>query len=286
MRSGVARLANHETCAMFCMAPESCYGAFMDETPPSVPRVPAWGYVLAIALLVGLVAGAYWFKTGPAVRLTGGGPVAVPESSQTLLARGIGEHNAGNLDLALDLNRKVLQRDPAHAQAHYNIAQIHMARDRPAQAQSEYEAALKAAPDFLDARVNLGAALYRQRRFAEAVREFEQAVQAAPNHPLALFDLGITVLELGRLDEAIRWLNRALREDPKHDQTHYYLGVALERKGRLGEATAALRQALALNPRHADAYLALSKVYQAQGEQRLAREALAKAVELAPHLKK
>jgi Tfp pilus assembly protein PilF len=56
----------------------------------------------------------------------------------------------------MELYHKVLQRDPGHAAAHYNLGQIYTARKQFAPAQWEYEAALKADPQSVDARLNLG----------------------------------------------------------------------------------------------------------------------------------
>ena len=252
----------------------------MADTAPS--RIATWSSLLLATLLVTLVGGAFWLKTRP--KLAGSSDPARLESAQTLLARGIREHNAGNFDAAMELYHKILQRDPAEVHAHYNLGQIYNERRQYAQAQWEYEATLKANPQALDARINLGLVLYRQRQFA-AAEAFRQVLQTAPRYSTALYDLGITLLDMGQAKEASRWLAAAVRENPKWVDAHYYLGVALERQRRLPEAKAALQKALALNPGHAQAYAVLSRVYLAQGERNLAREALTKAVALNPRVK-
>ena len=253
--------------------------ASMTDTPTS--RIPNWSQLLLAAILVVLVGGAFWLKTRPKPAIRG---AAATESTGTLLARGIQAHNAQHHDEAIELYHKVLQREPAHPQAHYNIAQIYNARGQYAQAQWEYEAALKADPTFLDARLNLGVALSRQRQFAQAAEAFGQVLKASPKNATALFDLGITLIDLGRAQEASRYLTAAVRESPKWADAHYYLGLALERQRQLAEAKAAFQKTLELNPRTPNAYLALSRVYMAQGNRRLAVQALAKATELNPAL--
>ena len=240
-------------------------------------RAPRWSHLVLAGVLVALVGGAFWLKSRPKAALSG---AARAESTESLLARGIQAHNAGSLDAAMDLYFKVLQREPAHPQAHYNIAQIYNARGQNAKAQWEYEAALKAEPQSVNARLNLGVVLYRQRQFAAAAQEFRKVLEASPKNALARFNLGITVLELGQTDEAIRWLTAALQDDPKGVDAHYYLGLAFERKRRFPEARVEFLKVLELNPRYPVAYVALARVYSAQGEQRLAQEASAKAAEL------
>jgi len=194
-------------------------------------------HLLIPALLAALVGVAYWLKTRPG---TTAAPIttASAESTQALLARGIRAHDGGAPDAAKDLYHKVLEREPANATAHYNIAQIYNARGQYAQAQWEYEAALKADPKFVDARINLGVVLYRLRQFPAAAAEFQHVLDAAPRHPQALFNLGTTLIEMGQAEQAVRPLRAALAEDPKSANTHYYLGVALERQHKLPEAKA------------------------------------------------
>ena len=260
----------------------------MDDTStvePARSRFPAWSQLLLAAILVALVGGAFWLKSRPKPGISGAASQS-QEATGSLLARGIQAHNAGSLDAAIDFYHKVLQREPAHPAAHYNIAQIYAHRAQWAEAQWEYEAALKGDPKFRDARLNLGVVLYRQRQFAPAVQAFRQVLEASPNHPLALYDLGLTLVELGQADEAVRVLTAALREDPKRTDIHYNLGLALERQRRFREAKAELLKWLEISPNHADGYVALARVYMAQGEKNLSLQALAKAVQLNPSLKK
>ena len=147
-----------------------------------------WSHLLLGVLLVALVGGAFWLKaTGTPVRRgnTGGTTLGATagESTQALLARGIREHNAGANDAAMELYHRVLQREPGHAQAHYNLGQIYNARGEYAKAQWEYEAALKTEPESVNARLNLGVVLHRQAQFARAAQEFRQVLQLSPKNP-------------------------------------------------------------------------------------------------------
>src|SRR5438093_1218279 len=154
-----------------------------DEAAPR--RVLRWSHLLLGVLLVALVGGAFWLKSTrtPVATSTPAGttPRAAPgESTQALLARGIREHNAGANDAAMELYHRVLQREPGHAQAHYNLGQIYNTRGEYAKAQWEYEATLKAEPESVNARLNLGVVLHRQGQFARAAQEFRQVLQIYP----------------------------------------------------------------------------------------------------------
>jgi tetratricopeptide (TPR) repeat protein len=242
------------------------------------PRRPlALGRFILPALLVGVVLVSYWLKIRPTLGLGG---ASSAESIEALLARGVQAQNAGSFDVAMNLYRRVIKKEPGNHQAHYNIGQIYNARNQNTEARREYEAALKTAPNFLDARLNLGVMLYRERQFAAAAEAFREVLRSSPSHAQALFDLGISLLELGQIKEAIRWLTEALSQQPKQPSTHYYLGVALYRAGELAKARSALEQAVSFDPSFAVAYEELAKVHDDLGQRALAQEARAKASEL------
>ena len=250
------------------------------KTPPDVKRTSALVGLVLPALLVGIVAVSYWIKIRPPMSAVSG-----EESADQLLAQGIRAHGAGALDQALVLYRKVLERDPANAFAHYNTAQILNDRGRYPEAEAEYGAALKAKADFVDARVNLGVVQYRQKQFPAAAATFRDALKLSPRHAQALFDLGITLYELGETDQAMARLNDALRENPKQPAAHYYLGRAHARQGELGQARAAFERTVALDGGYGPAYFELAKLYRAAGEGRRADDAEAKAAALAKNPK-
>ena len=255
----------------------------MANSPARPKRPLALGHVILPALLVGTVLVSYWLKIRPTLSVGG---ASSADSAASLLARGIQAHNAGSLDAALEFYRQVLQKEPGHHQAHYNIGQIYNARNQNTEARREYEAALKTAPNFLNARLNLGVMLYRERQFGAAADAFREVLRADPNHAQALFNLGISLLELGQIKESIRWLTEALSWQPKQPSTHYYLGLALKRAGELPKARAALEQVVNLDPRFAVAYEELAKVYDGLGQRVLAQEARAKAAALASNRSK
>jgi Tfp pilus assembly protein PilF len=90
------------------------------------------------------------------------------------LVLGIRLQQVRQYDGALAAYKQVLQRDPVSPHAHYNIAQIYNELGQYADAQREYESALRADSQFLDARLNLGVVLYRQRQFTAAAEAFRR----------------------------------------------------------------------------------------------------------------
>ena len=94
-----------------------------------------------------------------------------------------------------------------------------------------YRRVLDLAPDWIDARINLGVALYQMARLDEAHAEFLAAVELDPSNGIARYNLGCVLEELGKVDEAIGHLRRAARAMPGHSDVFFNLALAYEKRG-------------------------------------------------------
>jgi len=99
------------------------------------------------------------------------------------------------------------------------------------QAVESYRQVLALAPEWIDARINLGVALYQLGRAEEAREEFAAAVQLDPLSGISRYNLGCVLEEQGHLDEAIEHLRRAARAMPGHADVHFNLALAYEKRG-------------------------------------------------------
>lgn len=100
------------------------------------------------------------------------------------------------------------------------------------QAIQNYRQVLDLAPDWVEAHINLGVALYQLGRIEAARAEFLAAVQLDPGNGIACYNLGCVLEELGEIDQAIRHLRRAMRCLPSHTEVHFNLAVAYEKRGQ------------------------------------------------------
>jgi hypothetical protein len=97
-----------------------------------------------------------------------------------------------------------------------HIALGALAEDRndPVNALDEYEAALTAHPDVLDALNNSALLIGRAGGWVEAARRFERIVEITPDKAIAHFNLSFAYAVLRRYDDAIREQRRAIDLDP------------------------------------------------------------------------
>ena len=92
-----------------------------------------------------------------------------------------------------------------------------------------------------DARVDLGAFLFRQGRLPEAASVLTQAAQFEKASPRAYLELGRVLLQVGKLEPAARQLEEAVRRNSADANAHFLLARAYQRLGRDAEAARELR---------------------------------------------
>lgn len=99
------------------------------------------------------------------------------------------------------------------------------------QAAENYRRAIELAPQWTEAHINLGVALYQMGRIEEAREEFSMAVELDPLNGISQYNLGCVLEEQGESAEAIVYLERAARAMPAHADVHFNLALAYERRG-------------------------------------------------------
>ena len=163
-------------------------------------------------------------------------------------------------------------------QQHSARGAAYMRETRYADAEKEYRAALRLAPQDADLHFNLGIALGQEGNPDGAIAEFREVLRLNPNHEWAHANLGIALGNKGDWDGEIAEEHEALRLNPNNDFAHVDLGVALGGKGDWDGETAEEREALRLNPKNefAHVYLAMALGAKGDGDGQIAedREAL------------
>ncbi len=122
----------------------------------------------------------------------------------------------GKYDLALNRLQRALEADPSSAAAHNAIALLYERLNEESKAEEHYKDAVRLKPDFSPAHTNYGSFLCKTNRPAQAEAQF----QAAVKNPLydtpevAYTNAGLCMLRYGEPDKAETYLRDALQKKP------------------------------------------------------------------------
>jgi tetratricopeptide (TPR) repeat protein len=107
---------------------------------------------------------------------------------------------------AVDLYRRVVDKQPKHADAHVNLGRLLHERGDPFGALEHYRAALVERPEDGTATFNLGVALEDLGRASEAMDQYERALILDQKNADAHYNLARLLEQAGRSDAAVRHL--------------------------------------------------------------------------------
>jgi tetratricopeptide (TPR) repeat protein len=127
---------------------------------------------------------------------------------------------------------------PAAAQAPehwFNQGSLLEAEDKT-QAEAAYRRAIRLAPDYADAYLNLVVLMCDGGRCAEAVTLYREALRRVPDEALLHFNLAVALEDLERNDEALASYEACLRIAPKLADAHYNAARLHELSGHRSQA--------------------------------------------------
>ena len=196
----------------------------------------------------------------------------------------------------LTLWQSVLDRWPAHARAHRNLAAELKLANRPDEEIVHLRAAVQDLPEIRnvlglellalgrngeaadelqryvrdnprdgDAWANLGNALSALGRHDEALQAFQRAVAINPDNGLSQRNLALQYFQQNDFDHAVVHAREAVRLTPNEAAAHNLLGLALIGQQKIDDAIAEFRASLALQPDNNDASGYLERTLKAIG---------------------
>ncbi len=180
----------------------------------------------------------------------------------------------GELTQAERLFSRILQDHPGHLKAQFNLANLHSAQGRLAQAKEAWtnvtsQAAIMGDNDAAEAWSSLGAACMDLGQGDEALAAYSQACERKGDDATNWLNLAVAAEAAGRFGTAIAACKRACKLSPQSDDAFLRLGNVLlaanrasNKKELLAEVLEAWRQSLKLNPRQPNLVKLLDKYQQ------------------------
>ncbi len=205
-----------------------------------------------------------------------------PDHVRALFNLGLVRIRQGGLDDAVALFGEALRHQPDFAEAENALGIALRLSNRHQEALAHYARALAIKPDYAEAENNVGLTLQVLGRGAEALSHFERAIAIRPDYAEAENNLGAALRALYRYEEAVAHYRRAVAAMPASAAAHSNLGAALQLVGRHDEALAQAEEALALMPGLAEAHHVRGTVLRTLGRLDEAAQELEQAIALAP----
>ncbi|MCS6775969.1 MAG: tetratricopeptide repeat protein [Chloroherpetonaceae bacterium] len=126
-------------------------------------------------------------------------------------------------------------------------------------------AEVERSPRDFEARSRYGMALAAAGRPAEAEKEFLAAIRLAPESPVVYHNLGVLYHNQGQAARADAAFRRELELAPGSGLAHHYRGLALQEMRQYRQAIQQFRLAIALEPDLAPPYLSLALLLSREG---------------------
>ncbi len=154
----------------------------------------------------------------------------------------------GDTDRQSELLRKVIDRQPANAQAHAALGENYLQQGQLRDAQAAFRTGLEHDPDNFVALVGLGNTLLRRDEHREAEKVLTRAVEIDPEYSFAWSDRGRARARQHNLEDAEQDLTRAISLQP--DFSWHYVDRARVRAERrdFSGAKADYTRAIELEP--------------------------------------
>ncbi len=190
----------------------------------------------------------------------------------------------GKFEGAIDLYQQALRLAPDFVEAHLNLAGVFSRVGKQQDAIAECQQALRLKPDQPDAHYNLAIELELAGRPREAIEHYEQAIRLRPEFVEAHDNLGSALIKLGNVQEAKGEYERALRINPDYAKALCNLGSVLQGEGKLDEAVAYYQHALRIKPGLAEAHYNLARTFEKMGQPGEAIDHYEQALNLRPDL--
>lgn len=182
-----------------------------------------------------------------------GGNESTAYRPQDGFAEALRQHQAGDLAAAEQLYRRILARDPFHADSLHLLGVLAYQRGQHPRAIELISQAIDLKNEVPFYYNNRGLALRELGQTDAAGADYEQALALKPDYVEALSNLGNLRLTQGRTDDAVACFKRALAHNPDYAEAQMNLGNALRDQGKTAEAVTRYERAIALRPDYAEA---------------------------------
>lgn len=199
------------------------------------------------------------------------GETADPAANDLYLrARGNLLHfeNINNINSAIDLFKKAIQRDTAYALAYAGLGEAYLKKygktddiSLVTKAQENCNIAIRLNENFAQVHITLGLLYTETGKYEEAINEFLKAENIDPSNVDAYQGQAVAYNKQGKLEEAESIYKKVIRMRPDYWAGYTHLGIFYYLQGNYKEAAKQFEKVVKLTPQNAGAYRNLGAMY-------------------------
>jgi len=178
-----------------------------------------------------------------------------PKNTEANHLLGVVAHHMGDLDGGIKLISKAVRSHPGHFVALNNLGNAQAQAGLSTDAEKSYRKALKFKPDYAMAHGNLGKVLMDTGRLDHAIKHLSRAIQLDAANPVHHINHGEACMTSGLVEEAEASFRKGLDLTPDDYSVHNELGILLQAEGRLDEAEACYKSAIEINETSVEAHV-------------------------------
>jgi tetratricopeptide (TPR) repeat protein len=216
------------------------------------------------------------------------------QEAAELYEAGQNAHQKGELEKAVELYGKALERDPSLWPAEFQRGAAYFSLNRLAEAKASILATLKQLSEFADApeakapssraQIMLGEIDLSENDPVEAEKSFRRALELNPQAARARAGLAEIMLSDGKYAEAVAEAKGAIEAGDDRAAAYALLGEAQTLSGKYDDALGSLNEALKRDPKNAIALRRRAEVYTALNNLKEAIEDLRASAEIEPDI--
>jgi protein O-GlcNAc transferase len=210
------------------------------------------------------------------------GAASPRQAVESLLARALDRHRAGDVVAAEMLYRQILRIVPSHFDALRLLGLALHNQQKNDEALTALMRAAKVDPKAPNVHSDIGIVLQALGRLGDALASQQRALAINPSHADAIYNRANVLLAMGRSAEALQGFDAMLRIVPDFPPALNNRGLALLNLGRPAEALAPLDRVLALQPEMALGWLNRGNAHLALQQNEAAARDLERALALQP----